>query len=235
MAGTVCHKLNQALRLIKGLQNGLYHFQVGALIMPSDVIHLSLASLVDNQVNSLAVIRHMEPVAHILSRAVHRKLLICQGAADNKGNQLLREMIGAVVIGTPGHSHRQAVCPVICQHEQISACLGRGIRAGCVQGRFLCKEKVRSVKRQVAVHLIGGNLMIALDAIGTAGVKEGCGSHDIGPHKGLRVCNGTVHMALGGKVYHHIRLFLLKQLKYKLPVGNVALYKFIIGLVLNRL
>ena len=42
MAGTVCHKLNQALRLIKGLQNGLYHFQVGALIMPSDVIHLSL-------------------------------------------------------------------------------------------------------------------------------------------------------------------------------------------------
>ena len=66
-------------------------------------------------------------------------------------------------------------------------------------------------------------------------VKKGGGSHDIGPQKGLRVCNGTVHMALGGKVYHHIRLFLLKQLKYKLPVGNVALYKFIIGLVLNRL
>ena len=98
MAGTVCHELNQALRLIKCLQNGLYHFQVGALIMPADVIDFPLASLVDNKVNGLAVIRHMEPVAHVLPCAVYRKLLICQGAADNKGNQLLREMIRAIVV-----------------------------------------------------------------------------------------------------------------------------------------
>ena len=104
-----------------------------------------------------------------------------------------------------------------------------------MQGRFLCKEKVRSVKRQVAVHLISGNLMVALDAVGAAGIQKGCGSHDIGPDKGLRVCNGAVHMALGRKVYHHVRLFLLKQFKYKLPVGNVALYKFVVRLILYRL
>ena len=70
--------------------------------------------------------------------------------------------------------------------------------------------------------------MVALDAVGAAGVQKGCGSHDVGPDKGLRVCNGTVHMALGRKVYHHVRLFLLKQFKYKFPVGNVALYKFVV-------
>ena len=77
--------------------------------------------------------------------------------------------------------------------------------------------------------------MIPLDAVGTAGVKQRGGSHYIGAHKGLRIRNRTVYVALSRKVYHHIRFFLLKQVENERPICDIALYKSVIWPVLNGL
>ena len=100
--------------------------------------------------------------------------------------------------------------------------------------RFLGKEKVGPVQRQVAVHLISGHLVVTLNAIGAACVQQCGGSHNIGPYKALGIRNGAVHMAFRRKVNDHIRLFLFKQVKDKLPVGNITLYKLVVRLVLYR-
>ena len=39
--------------------------------MASDVVYLSLAALVDYQIDGLAVVRYMEPVTYILPRSVY--------------------------------------------------------------------------------------------------------------------------------------------------------------------
>ena len=77
--------------------------------------------------------------------------------------------------------------------------------------------------------------MVALDAVSAAGIKERGRSHYIGAHKGLRIRDGAVYMALSRKIYHHIRLFLLKQFKNKCPVCNIAFYEPVVRLILNRL
>ena len=77
--------------------------------------------------------------------------------------------------------------------------------------------------------------MVAFDPVFPAGVQQRGGSHYVGADKALRIHHGTIHMTLGGKVHHHVRLFLLKQVKYKLPVRDIAPDKMIVGLILHRL
>ena len=87
----------------------------------------------------------MEPVTDIFTGSVYGKLFICQGAADDQGDQLLREMIGAVVVGAARYGHRQSVRSVVRQHEKVCACLRGRIGAGGVERGCLCKEEIRTV------------------------------------------------------------------------------------------
>ena len=124
MSRTVRDKLDQALRFVQSPQYGLDHFQVGALIMSADIIYFTFPSLMDHKVYGLTVVRHMKPVPYIFAGAVYRKLLIRQGTADNKRDQLFRKMIRAVVIGAARNSHRQSIGPVVSQHKQVGTGLG---------------------------------------------------------------------------------------------------------------
>lgn len=61
---------------------------------------------------------------------------------------------------------------------------------------ILIEEEVRTVQGQVAVDLIGGDMMIPLDAVLPAGVHQNGGADDIGLKEDRRIFDGTVHMGL---------------------------------------
>ena len=93
------------------------------LVMAADVVDLADSALVDNQVNRLAVILDIQPVADVLALAVDRQRLVGKRVGNHQRNQLLREVIGAVVVGAAADGDGQTVGSVIRQHEQIRACL----------------------------------------------------------------------------------------------------------------
>ena len=74
--------------------------------MPADVVDLSHPAIVENPINGLAVIFHIQPVPDILTCPVDGQRLVVQGVGNHQRNQLLREVIGAVIVGTPGNRHR---------------------------------------------------------------------------------------------------------------------------------
>ena len=133
--------------------------------MAADVVHFANYAMVDNHVDSFAVILNIEPVTDIKSLTVDRQRLLCQRIGNHERYQLFRELIRSVVVGTPGNCNRQAVGSVISLNQQIRRCLGGAVwRAGCYWG-FLSEKEIRPVKRQVTVYFIGGNLMIAFNTV----------------------------------------------------------------------
>ena len=66
---------------------------------------------------------HIQPVAHIASVAVDRKLLAFQNVLDDKRNQFLGKMLRTVVVGTTGDGDRHLVCITICHYNHVGTCL----------------------------------------------------------------------------------------------------------------
>ena len=119
-------------------------------------------------------------------------------------------------------------------YEQVSTCLARRVRAGGVNRGFLGEKQVRTVERQVAVNLVGRNLMIALNAILTACVEQHLRAHDVGLQENGRVLNRAVNMALRCKVDNDFRLLLPKNAVNRFAVSNIRLDKFEMRIVHHR-
>ena len=143
-------------------------------------------------------------------------------------------MIRAVVIRAARDRHRHTKRAVVRLHEQVSTCLARRVRAGGVNRCFLGEKQIGTVERQVAVNLIGRNLMIALNAILTACVEQYLRAHDVGLQENGRVLNRAVNMALRCKVDNDLRLLLLKNIVNCLSIGNICLDKLEMRVVHHR-
>ena len=193
--------------------------------MSAHIVHLAHAALVNDQVDGPAVVLHIQPVAHVQALAVHRQRLVVQRVGDHQRDQLLREVIRAVVVRAAGDGHRQSEGPVIGQHQQVRARLGGRVGAGGVDRRLLGKEQVGSVQRQVAVDLVGGDLVIAGDAVLAAGVHQRGRADDVGLEEDARVLDGAVHVALRREVDDDVGMLLFKELVYALAVADVQLHK----------
>ena len=225
---------DEALRLAQLLADELHDVDVPHLVVAAHVIHLTHTALADNEVDGPAVVLYIQPVPDVQPLAVHRQRLVHQGVGDHQGDQLLGEMVGAVVVGAAGDSHGQAVSPMIGQHQQVGPRLGGGVRAAGVDGCLLSEEQVGPVQRQVAVDLVGGHLVIPLDAVLPAGVHHHGSAQDIGLEEHLGVLNGAVHMALRCEVDHNIGVFLLKELVDGIPVTDVDLAEAEVGVLHGR-
>ena len=145
MTRTILDVTDQAFRLVQRFQDGFDNLQVGSLIVSADVVNLTDASLVENQVDRLTMVGYVQPVADIRAVTVYRKFLVCQRTADHQRNQLLREMIWTVVIGAAGYCHRKPVSSMVCQYKQIRTRLGRRVRAGGMKRGRLREEEIRAV------------------------------------------------------------------------------------------
>jgi hypothetical protein len=235
VTGTVGYKVDQALRLVQSLQDGLNYFQIGALVVTAYIVNLAYTTLVNDQVDGSAVVIYMQPVAYVLTLAVYGQLFIRQSAADHQRDQLLGEVIRAVVVRATGYGHRQSISSVVSQNEQIGAGLTGRIRTGSVQRGSLGKEQVRTIQRQIAIYLVSRYLMVSLYTVGAGCVQQHSGTQYVGAYKDTGIGDGTVYVRLGSKVYYHVKLLLCKQIHDELTVCDIALYKLVVGLVLHGL
>ena len=72
--------------------------EIVALVMAADVICLAGAAGVEHEVDGLAVVENIEPVADIRTVAVHRNILFFQALGDDDRDELLEMLFGAVVV-----------------------------------------------------------------------------------------------------------------------------------------
>ena len=87
--------------------------------MPAYIVGLEESSLLLYHINSLGMIFHIEPVTDILAIPVYRKILAMKCVVNNQWNQLLRELIRAVVIGTVRNVRRKFVGIHVCLYQHI--------------------------------------------------------------------------------------------------------------------
>lgn len=69
---TVGHVFDEGFRFAELVQNGLDDVDIGAFIMSADIVDFAFAACADNQVDSRAVVFHIEPIADVLAITVNR-------------------------------------------------------------------------------------------------------------------------------------------------------------------
>ena len=143
-------------------------------------------------------------------------------------------MIRTVVVGAAGNGHRQTVGTVISQNQQICTGFGAAVRRAGVDRCLLGEEQVGTVQRQVAVNLVGRDLMITLDAVLAASVHQRCGTHNIRLEEDARIFDRTVNMRFCRKVNHNVRMLFFKQFIYSFAVADIGLHKAEIWVIHDR-
>ena len=76
---------------------------------------------------------------------------------------------------------------MISQNKQVSGSLGAAVRRARMNRSFFRKEQVGTIKRQVAVDFVRAYLMVALDAVFTAGIHQNRRPHDVRFKEKLRI------------------------------------------------
>ena len=84
----------------------------------------------------------------------------------------------------------------------VGAGLGGAVGAGRVVGGLLGEAR-RVVQGQVAVDLVGGDVVVA-DAVLPHGLQQAEGALHVGAQEWLRVGDGVVVVGLGGVVYDRV-------------------------------
>ena len=100
-----------------------------------------------------------------------------------------------------------------------------------MNGRLFGEEEVGAVQGQVAVDFVGGDLVIAADAVLAAGVHQDGGADDVGLEEDGGILDAAVYMAFGRKVYDDVGLLLLKNAVNGLAVADVGFTKAEVVLV----
>lgn len=169
------------------------------LAIGPDEVGLPHAALGEDVPHSGAVVLGVDPVAHVLALAVELGAHAVDDVRDLPGDELLHVLVGAVVVGAVGDRGAKPVGAGPCAHEHIGGRLGRAVRRARVVRRLL-DELGRVVERQVAVDLVGGDVVVA-DAVLADSLQQAEGALDVGAQERLRVGDGVVVVALGGVVH----------------------------------
>ena len=184
------------------LQDHAQDRDVVLLAVGPDEVGLPRAALREDVPDGRGVVLGVDPVAHVLAPPVELGAHAVDDVGDLPGDELLHVLVGAVVVGAVGDRGAQTVGAGPCAHEHVGARLGRAVRRGRVVGRLL-GELRRVVERQVAVDLVGGDVVVA-DAVLADGLQQAEGALHVGAQERLRVGDGVVVVALGGVVHDRV-------------------------------
>ena len=168
------------------------------LAIRADEVGLPHAALGEDVPHGRGVVLGVDPVAHVLAAAVELGAHAVDDVGDLPGDELLHVLEGPVVVGAVGDRGSQAVGAGPGAHEHIGGRLGARVRRGRAVRRLL-GELRRVVERQVAVDLVGGDVVVA-DAVFAHGLKQAEGALHVGAKERLGVGDGVVVVALGGVV-----------------------------------
>lgn len=169
------------------------------LAVGADEVGLPHAAPGEDVPDGRGVVLGVDPVADVLALPVELGAHAVDYVGDLARDELLHVLVGAVVVGAVGDRGAQAVGAGPCAHEHVGAGLGRAVRRGGLIGRLL-GELGGVVERQVAVDLVGGDVVVA-DAVLADGLQQAEGALDVGAQEGLRVRDGVVVVGLGGVVH----------------------------------
>ena len=201
-----------------GLQDHAQDRDVVLLAVGPDEVGLPHAALGEDVPDGRGVVLGVDPVADVLALSVELGAHAVDDVGDLPGDELLHVLVGAVVVGAVGDRGAQPVGAGPCAHEHVGARLGRAVRRGRLVGRLL-GELRGVVERQVAVDLVGGDVVVA-DAVLADGLQQAEGALHVGAQEGLGVGDGVVVVGLGGVV--HDRVVARYQLVEKRGVADVA-------------
>ena len=181
------------------LQDHAQHGDVVLLAVGADEVGLPRAALGEDVPDGRGVVLGVDPVADVLAAAVELGADAVDDVGDLPGDELLHVLVGAVVVGAVGDRGAQAVGAGPGADQHVGARLGARVRAARVVRRLL-GELRRVVERQVAVDLVGGDVVVA-DAVFPHGLQQAEGALDVGAQEGLGVRDGVVVVGLRGVVH----------------------------------
>ena len=182
-----------------GLQDHAQDRDVVLLPIGPDEVGLPRAAPGEDVPDGRGVVLGVDPVSDVLAAAVELGAHAVDDVRDLPGDELLHVLVGAVVVGAVGDRGAQAVGAGPGAHEHVGAGLGGAVRRRGLIRRLL-GELGGVVERQVAVDLVGGDVVVA-DAVLADGLQKSEGALHVGAQEGLGVGDGVVVVALGGVVH----------------------------------
>ena len=221
---------------MNGLDGKLDDVNVLHFIVSADVVHLSFTAFTHNHVYCLAVVFNVEPVSDIQPFTIDREFLSLENVVDDQWNQLLREMIGAIVVGASGDADRHVIGIAVCHYEMVGTGLAGRIRTVRTE-RCLFREITFSSQR--AINFIGRHLMVTFPGLpgGVAlsvlschprtacSIHEVLCSEDVHRQEELRIFNRTINMALCGEIDKIVDVVFRKQTVNEFTVTDVSLHE----------
>jgi hypothetical protein len=227
-------------KLVKDGTEGMDDVEVRLLVPPANVVGLPHPACLEDTANGGGVVLHIEPVAHLLAVAVDGERLAGEGIVDHQWDKLLREVVGAVVVGAVRRENREAVGVVVGTNEVIGGRLAG--RVGAVRLVLLGLSEGWICRRQRSIDLVSGDMeeaegflgrIIESIPVGTGGLKESEGADDVCLDELGRPMNGAIDMGLGGKVDDGPRLMLCKELRNEFGIANIATDEGMAGIPLQ--
>ena len=213
--------------------------QVAPLVIAADVVALAHLAALQDQLDTAAVILHIQPVANVAAIPVDGQLATAQDIGQAQGNQFLREVPGSVVVGAVAGGHLQAIRMVPGPHQVVRSRLaGRVGRVGLVL-QVLAKGRI--VRAQGAVNLVGGDVVKTVlprtrvrEPVLPGRLEQGVRAHDIGLDKGIRPGDRTVDVAFGGEVHQGIDAIFTQGGQHRLVIADVRVHEVEAGFRLQR-
>ena len=203
MAGAIAHPIKVILITTESPKKLLKHGQVVAPAIGPNQVRLPHAALGKDAPDGPRVVIDVNPIANIVSFAIKLRANAIDEVRNLARNELLHMLVGAVVIGAAGNGGFEAEGSYPGAHEHVGGCLGGAVGgAGAVRG--LLGEAHRVVERQVAVDLVGGDVMVA-HAVFPARLDEGVRATHVGLQEGGRIGDGVVVVGLRRIVDHGVR------------------------------
>ena len=181
------------------------HAQDGDVVLLAispDEVGLPHPALREDVPDGRRVVLGVDPVADVLALPVELGAGAVDDVRDLPGDELLNVLVGAVVVGAVGDRGAQAVGAGPGADQHVGAGLGARVRAARVVRRLL-GELRRVVERQVAVDLVGGDVVVS-DSVFADGLQQAEGALDVGAQEGLGVGDGVVVVALGRVVHDRV-------------------------------
>ena len=105
------------------IKNGVNDLDILLLIMSADIVGLKQPSLLLYHIDCLGMILDIEPVTNVLAVSVNGKLCTLKSIVDHKRDELLGELVRAVVVGAVGYIGREMIRIHISPDKHIGACL----------------------------------------------------------------------------------------------------------------
>lgn len=218
VTGAVCDPVEVLGVAAHGLEDHAQHGDVVLLPIGADEVGLPHVATGEDVPDGAGVVLGVDPVADVLAAAVELGAHAVDDVGDLARDELLHVLVGAVVVGAVGDRGAKPVGAGPGAHEHVGGSLGGAVGRARVVGRLL-GELGGIVERQVAVDLVGGDVVVA-DAVLPHGLQQAEGALHVGAQERLRVGDGVVVVALGGVV--HDGVVARHQLIEQRGVADVA-------------